>query len=73
MLFVQIATAEIFICEGQKLYVAEGLSTPHFILTLGVDFFKKTIILYIYIKLETICIKKLIVKLKYRTQNLKSK
>lgn len=71
MLFVQIATAEIFICEGQKLYVAEGLSTPHFILTLGVDFFKKTIILYI--KLETICIKKLIVKLKYRTQNLKSK
>jgi hypothetical protein len=46
MLFTQIATAEISICGGQKLYVAEGLKNPSFLLP-KFDFLKKNFIFYI--------------------------
>lgn len=69
MLFTQIATAEISICGGQKLYVAEGVKNPSFLLS-KFDFLKKN--LYILYK-KTLWRKKLIVKLKFMIMILKSK
>ena len=69
MLFTQIATAEISICGGQKLYVAEGLKNPSFLLS-KFDFFKKK--LYILYK-ENIMNKKINSEINFSDSDFKIK